>query len=153
MDGADALAKSIVHRYLVLWRYQRRFSQHLRKTLNISGRQLAVLRYLIGAAPCTVSQISRFLYVRDATTSPLLERMEQAGYVRRHRSNEDSRKVLVEPTKKGCEIIKRAPLGAIASMRTHLPELSVAELKAIDAALEKLSEVAQVDESLLHGER
>ncbi|MBC7236152.1 MAG: MarR family transcriptional regulator [Chloroflexi bacterium] len=152
MDKARELAASIVHRYLLLSRYQHRFGHLLRKQYNITGQQLAVLRYLMQGAPRTVSEISEFLLISDATASPLLERMERDGFVRRYRSSEDNRKVLVEPTIKGQEIVAQAPMGAIACMRAHLPELPLEELERIDWALARLSEIARVDERLLHCE-
>ena len=71
MDKADSLAKSIVHRYLTLMRYERHSNAVLRKTSEISGRQLAVVRFLVENGASTVSQVSQFLYVRDATASLL----------------------------------------------------------------------------------
>ena len=149
MDTARDLAGSIVHRYLTLSRYRRYCSHLIRKTTNVSGRQLAVLRHLVENAPLTVTEISRFLYVRDATASPLLERMEQAGYVTRRRCHEDSRKVPVEPTELGRQVASQAPMSIIELMRVRLPDLSVGELVAIDEALGKLSALVGVDESLL----
>ena len=149
MDTARDLAGSIVHRYLTLSRYRRYCSHLIRKTTNVSGRQLAVLRHLVENAPLTVTEISRFLYVRDATASPLLERMEQAGYVTRRRCHEDSRKVHVEPTELGRQVASQAPMSIIELMRVRLPDLSVGELVAIDEALGKLSALVGVDESLL----
>ncbi|NLG51524.1 MAG: MarR family transcriptional regulator [Chloroflexi bacterium] len=149
MDKARELADSIVHRYLTLVRYQRYVSDVIRKEFEVSGRQLAVLRYLLQSSPRSVGEISALLYVRDATTSPLLERMERDGYVTRRRCSKDNRKVLIEPTDLGRELAQRAPLGTVAQMRVRLPELPVEELESIDAALRKLSEIADVDESLL----
>lgn len=149
MSRAHELADSIVHRFLTLSRYRRYVSNLINTAVNLSGRDLAVLRYLAQGGPCTVSQIGRMLYVRDATVSPLLERLEREGYVTRTRCREDARKVMVEVTDRGREIITQAPPGPVWLMRAHLPELSIEELEEIDRALAKLSEIAQVDESLL----
>jgi len=149
MDTAKEVADSIVHRYLALMRYRRYRNQVIRKKANVSGRQLAVLRHLAQCAPCSVGDVSRFLYVRDATTSPLLERMEHGGYVTRRRCREDSRKVLVEPTDLGRQLAAQAPMGVIDLMRTRLPKLALCELTSIDEALKKLSALVEVDESLL----
>jgi len=149
MATGGELADSIVHRYLTLMRYTRCRSQLIRKQADISGRQLAVLRYLVQGAPRTVRQISRFLYVCDATTSALLERMDRAGYVTRRRCEKDCRKVLVEPTEQGRQLAARAPMGVIDLMRTRLPTLPPSELAAIDEALRMLSELVQVDQALL----
>ena len=149
MSKAEELAQEIVRRFLTLLRYQHLRGHQLRKAYGISGKQLAVLRYLMEAGPRSVHEISRYLYVRDATTSPLLERMEQAGYVTRRRCDKDSRKVLVEPTDVGRELAARAPMSVIGLMRTRLPQLSPEDLEQIDAALKKLSDLVEVDESLI----
>jgi DNA-binding MarR family transcriptional regulator len=149
MDRSRELAESIVHRYLTLVRHQRRRSDQVRMSANISGRQLAVLRHLVQEGPQTVGQISRFLYVRDATTSSLLDRMERDGYVTRRRCTKDSRRVYVEPTEQGRQIAATAPAGTIWLLRTRLPELDADELERIDWALARLSEVAEVDEPTL----
>jgi len=146
---ARALAESIVHRYLTLVRYQRYRSDLIRRTANVSGRQLSVLHHLIDVGPRTVGQISQFLYVRDATVSPPLERMEREGLVTRQRCQDDNRKVLVEPTALGREVVEHAPQSMVWQLRISLPDLPVEELQAIDDALQKLSQVAQVDESIL----
>ena len=146
---ARTLADSIVHRYLTLVRYQRFKSGLVRRTANISGRQLSVLHHLIDVGPRTVGQIGQFLYVRDATVSPMLERMEREGYVTRRRCQEDNRKVLVEPTALGREVVEHAPQSMVWHLRVSLPELPIDELQAIDGALQRLSQVAQVDESIL----
>ncbi len=149
MSRSRELAESIVHRYLTLVRYQRRKSEQIRMSANISGKQLAVLRHLVEEGPQNVGQISHFLYVRDATTSSLLDRMERDGYVTRRRSTEDCRKVYVEPTEKGRQIAATAPAGTIWLLRSRLPELDPEELEPIDRALARLSELADVDESTL----
>jgi DNA-binding MarR family transcriptional regulator len=149
VSKASELAESIVHRYLTLVRYQRYVSEIIRRSTNISGRELAVLRYLVQQSPRSVKEISQFLYVRDATTSPLLEHMERDGYVTRRRSPDDNRKLLVEPTNLGREVVARAPMGTVTLMRVRLPGLAVDELAVIDEALKKLSAIAEVDESVL----
>jgi DNA-binding MarR family transcriptional regulator len=149
MSRARELAESIVHRYLTLVRYQRRKSDQLRMEASISGKQLTVLRYLVQEGPQSVGQISRLLYVTDATTSALLDRMERDGYVTRRRSTRDNRRVYIEPTEKGRQIAATAPAGMIWLLRSRLPELDVDELEQIDSALARLSEIAEVDESEL----
>jgi MarR family transcriptional regulator, organic hydroperoxide resistance regulator len=146
---AQSLAESIVHRYLTLIRYQRYVSDLIRRTTNVSGRQLGVLRHLVQNGSCTVGQISQYLYVRDATTSCLLDRLERDGYVTRRRSAEDNRKVFIDLTDLGRQVVAQAPMGTAALMRARLPECPIEELLALDQALQKLSALADVDESVL----
>jgi len=143
------LAQSIVHRFLTLMRYRKYAASQIQKETNVSGRQLAVLRFLVEHNPSSVGEISAFLYVRDGTTSPLLDRMERDGLVKRQRCTQDARRVLVEPTPLGVELASKAPLSPVALMRAELPRMTVEDLQAIDAALERLSEIGRVDESVL----
>jgi DNA-binding MarR family transcriptional regulator len=149
MSKETELADSIVHRYLTLVRYQRHVSDLIRRTANISGRQAGLLLWLVGNGPRTVGQISQYLYVRDATTSSLLDRMERDGFVTRRRCSTDNRKVYVEPTERGREIALQLPMSMVTSLRARLPELPLVELEQIEAGLQRLSAVAEVDESVL----
>lgn len=146
---SEALAETIVYRYMTLTRYQHYFSHYLRREYDVSGQQLSVLWRLASEGPCTVGEISQYLHIRDGTTSPLLDRMEDAGYIRRQRSTEDARRVMIELTDLGREKLASTPLSVTMRLRTLLPDLPVEELAIIDRALQRLSEIAQVDESLL----
>ena len=149
MEETSALAQSIVRRLLMLFRYQHRFAHQVQRDWGISGRQLSALRYLVQDGPHSVSEISRYLYIGDGTTSPMLERMENAGLVERRRCSKDARRVLVEATEKGRRLIEEAPLGLFGQLRKSLPNLAPEELQALDRALERLMDLAQLDESLL----
>ncbi|MCD6518519.1 MAG: MarR family transcriptional regulator [Anaerolineae bacterium] len=149
MGEVEELVQSIVQRLLTLMRYQHRYSHRVRDELHMSGRQLSILRYLVEMGPRSVGEISRRFHIRDGTTSPLLDRLEEQGYIQRRRCSHDNRRVLVEATEKGREIIGHAPLGAIDQLRAQLPDLPLEELQIIDQALQRLSEIALVDETLL----
>lgn len=149
MEEAKALAQSIVHRLLVIFRYQRRFAHQVQQDWGVSGRQLSALRYLVQDGPHSVSEISRYLYIGDGTTSPMLERLESAGLVERRRCTKDARRVLVEVTEKGRRLVEEAPIGLFGQLRANLPKLSEEELQTLDRALERLMMLAQLDESLL----
>src|SRR5512137_2536077 len=105
MNDQQTLSDAIVHRFLTLIRSQHRSSAVTQQMVQIPGRQVAVLRFLSEHGPSTVTVVARFLYVREATASTMLYRMEQSGYVTRTRSADDNRKVIIEPTALGLEIL------------------------------------------------
>jgi DNA-binding MarR family transcriptional regulator len=146
MRSASELAESIVGRFLALVRYRHSIGHWLQQEYHISGKQATVLRFLVRNGPQSVSAISRHLYTSDGATSPLLERMAQAGYVTRTRCAEDNRKVLVEPTPLGRELTERVPLGVTSRMRTYLPNLPIEQLESIDSALSTLLDLAHIEE-------
>ena len=149
MGRDQPLAQLIVHRFLVLHRYHHRASHQLRKRLGISGRQAAILHYLVADGARTAREISRYLYVRDATVSPMLEGMERAGWITRRRCEQDARKWMIRPTDLGREMAAKAPLTMLETLRVRLPDLPESELLAIDSALQRLIEIAEIDESLV----
>lgn len=145
--SATELAESIVGRFLMIVRYRHRLGHRLSKEYQISGKQAVVLRYLVRDGAQTVSAISRYLYVSDGTTSSLLDRMEHAGHVTRRRGTIDCRKVYIEPTPMGRELVQSVPMGVTSRLRSYLPDLAIEELESIDKALGRLFEIAQVEES------
>jgi len=149
MGKEQSLSDIIVHRVLIFIRSQHRSSALTQQQVQITGRQVAVLRYLHSYGPSTVTEVARFLYVREATASTMLDRMEQGGYITRTRSKDDNRKVIIEPTTLGQEASARAPLGMIAQLRDNLPKQSIENLTVINTALEMLLALCDIDESLL----
>ena len=65
------------------------------------------------------------------------------------RSTEDCRKVIIEPTPLGLEVLSRAPLGMIGQLRARLPQQPIEELRMVEASLALLERLADVDESIL----
>ncbi len=149
MQDTHELAESIVRNLLSLMRYSHRLGHWLRREYGISGRRLSVLRYLEQAGERSVSEISQYLNLRDGTVSPLLDSMVQEGLVTKRRCPDDCRRVLLSVTDEGHEIAARAPLTAFGLLRRDLPQLSLEELVAIDAAVARLVELVQMDESLM----
>ena len=146
MVEKHALARSIVARYLTMHRYQRRASHLLRKAHGMGGRGISVLHLLVDEGPHTVGGIARHLAVRSAAVSPMLDSMEADGWVTRCRSREDARRVLVSVTDKGRALAAEAPRTMVGRWRQQLPELADDELAAIDAALERLMALANVEQ-------
>jgi len=141
----NELAESIVHRYLALWRDIRRARKVSHDTEQLHGRRLVALRHVARNGPCTVSQVSRYLYVSDATTSALLDHLSRDGYITRRRCETDNRRVYVEATDAGRQVLDVASTDPIDLMRDRLPTLPVEELEAIDAAMETLYRMTQVE--------
>ena len=56
----------------------------------------------------SVSEIGSRLMLDNGTLSPMLKKMEQAGYIERKRSSDDDRVVIVSLTKKGRELQDKA---------------------------------------------
>ena len=55
-----------------------------------------------------VKEVGKYLYLDSSTLTPLLKRLEEKGYVARHRSAEDERDLIVTITEKGEALKEKA---------------------------------------------
>ena len=70
--------------------------------------QYLVLLVLWEKDGISVSEIGSRLMLDNGTLSPMLKKMEQAGYIERKRSSDDDRVVIVSLTKKGRDLQEKA---------------------------------------------
>ena len=85
----------------------------------------------------------RILYSKSGFTR-VVDRMEEAGLVRRVRPEHDRRSILVLLTDKGTETVERARLHHRDGIDRHFSQhLTDADVKALTGALEKLSSHAR----------
>ena len=81
----------------------------------------------------------RILYSKSGFTR-VVDRLEEAGFVRRVRPENDRRSILVVLTEQGRETLERARKSHRHSIEQHFAShLSDTDVKALDRALEKLS--------------
>jgi DNA-binding MarR family transcriptional regulator len=78
--------------------------------LGITYPQYLVLMILWEEDGMPVNDIAKKLILNTNTITPLLKRMEQQGIIRRKRSRQDERKVIVQLTEKGREMQEEASL-------------------------------------------
>ena len=78
------------------------------KPLGLTYTQYLVFLVLWEKDGIPVGEICEKLMLDNGTLSPLLKKMENAGYVERKRSREDDRVVIISLTKEGKELQKKA---------------------------------------------
>ncbi|MDP5273186.1 MarR family winged helix-turn-helix transcriptional regulator [Chengkuizengella axinellae] len=116
------------------------------KDMNVTYPQYLVLLVLWEKNKLTVKQLGENLLLDSGTLTPLLKRMEDADIVKRERSKEDERKVLVSLTSKGMEMREKAekiPV-CLAEKLGLSPEQFQ---KKLDENRELLSKILEVAES------
>lgn len=74
------------------------------KPLGLTYTQYITFLVLWEKDGITVGEICERLMLDNGTVSPLLKKMEQAGYIRRSRSAEDDRVVVITLTEEGREM-------------------------------------------------
>jgi DNA-binding MarR family transcriptional regulator len=139
-DENETTYRETIQQFLHLYRYLRGYGRRLHQE-GISGRKISTLRYLIGAGPLTVGQLSDYLCISDSSTSSLISWLEDRGHVTRTRSQADNRVVLVDITPSGREIVQRTPLGGIPLLREALKTLPPERLDVVHEAMSTLNEV------------
>ena len=78
------------------------------KPLGLTYTQYIVFLVLWEKDGITVGEICEKLMLDNGTVSPLLKKMQQAGYIEKKRSEEDDRVVLITLTDKGRELQEKA---------------------------------------------
>ena len=87
--------------------------------LDITARQGALLVSLQVGEAATAGELARAYGVEMSSVTRMLERMERKGLVRRTRSGDDRRKVMVRVTAAGKRKVKEAlPLAAKVAQHT-----------------------------------
>lgn len=129
---------------LALHRKLRTYSRS-RSSSGISGKQVAVLRYLSEEGPKTVGNVAKYLFTSEAATSELIGKLQAQGLVTRERSDRDNRIVHVAATALGEQTADATPMGGIPLLREKMKELGAEELDSISRAMKKL--VSLLEES------
>jgi DNA-binding MarR family transcriptional regulator len=139
----DALSAQVFHRFLRLLRYFRQYSRQM-NSQGISPRDYSVLRFLLESGSATVGEVKSYFHRSPSTTSALIARLEESGYVTRTRSQEDNRVVIVELTSAGLEIVEKTPLGGLPLLRRRLDTLPDERLELIDEVLRQIMQLMEV---------
>ena len=84
-------------------------SRSLVMRYGMTGPQLIVLKAIGEMPDSTVGQLARHVSLSSATVTSILDRLESRGMIERMRSPQDRRKVLVNLTGNGVEILEQSP--------------------------------------------
>ncbi|KWV34574.1 MULTISPECIES: MarR family winged helix-turn-helix transcriptional regulator [Micromonospora] len=98
----------------------------LLEPMGLTHPQYLVMLALWQYAPLSVRELSRLLQLDPGTLSPLLKRLEAAGYLRRERDPADERSLAVSLTVSGRalrEQAERIPPAVVARLGLPLTEL------------------------------
>ncbi len=101
--------------------------------LGITYLQYLVFNLLWDRDNQSVSELSGQLELEPSTLTPLLKRLETAGYLSRVRNPQDERQVLIGLTDKGRELRNLA--GCVATNLGERSGISADELQALNAAI------------------
>lgn len=98
--------------------------------LNLTYTQYLVMIVLWEEKKLSVKQIGNRLHLDSGTLTPLLKKLEKLNYIKRYRSKDDDRVVIIELTEEGSKLREKSkdiPSKILCSM--NFPEDKVKSLK------------------------
>jgi len=98
----------------------------LLEPMGLTHPQYLVMLALWEGEPLRVTELSKLLQLDPGTLSPLLKRLEAAGYIRRERDKHDERALAVSLTEKGRALrddAERIPPAIVERLGMPLEEL------------------------------
>lgn len=107
------------------------------KELGLTYPQYLAMLVLWEHGELPVKRIGELLRLDSGTLSPLLKRLEAAGYVERRRSPEDERSVTVRPTAEGTAL--RETAARLPRRMAEVTGLSLDEIRDLRARLNTLT--------------
>lgn len=115
------------------------------KPLGLTYTQYIVLMVLWEKESVTVGELGHVLHLDSGTLTPLLKKMQAAGYVTRTRSAEDERITIIRITDKG-DALKEQCRDIPMKAASVSPVLSPEEAKELYRLLYKLLEEGQQED-------
>jgi DNA-binding MarR family transcriptional regulator len=116
--------------------------QHLLQ-VDLSMAQMKALSVIDRQPSCSMGMLSEMLGVKAPAATLLVDRLVRAGLARRLRDAADGRRVMVEPTDRGREVLAQVREGGQALLEGWVGRLADADLAALRQGLEALASVAR----------
>lgn len=120
-------------------------SQKVKRETGLTGPQLWTIKTISASAPINVKDLAQRIYLHPATVVGILNRLEESGLVQRLRSNEDRRVVTVELTRKGKQLVAKAPEVIQGMLVSGLEKLSEKKRNKIDDGLTELVKMLGIE--------
>lgn len=114
------------------------------REVGLSPVEGHVLTYLRSYAPAPIAELVRVFGIKQSTFTSLLDRLEEAGLVRRELNPDDRRSFLIHLSDAGRELADRSNglLEALeADIRAHVQPRDVEGFHAVMAAVEEITRV------------
>jgi len=105
---------------------------------GLTAAELFVLHALREAPAKSLNELASRTYTDQSTASPVVERLRRKGFVRRERSAEDARRVVIALTPAGRTSVEREPEAPQSAMIAALGRLPARDRRALARGLTRL---------------
>jgi DNA-binding MarR family transcriptional regulator len=110
---------------------------------GVGPAQLSALSVLVFAGPRSLGELAAAEQVRPPTMSRIVAGLMRAGLVRRHVTKEDRRRLRLEATAKGTELLQAARKRRVESLAATLRQLSGEQVEQLRQAAELIEQVSR----------
>ncbi len=121
------------------------FSRQLIKRHKITGPQLICLHKLLEHDSLTVSGLSKEIYLSASTVVGILDRLERQHLITRVRSKTDRRKVVIQVTQQGRDLVIDAPSPLQQALQKGLSKLDESKQRSIADTLAELVSMLEIE--------
>lgn len=121
------------------------YSRELMRKFRITGPQLGALRLIDRYPQISLSELSEQMYLHISTASGIVDRLEDAGYLHRHRRPDDKRIMVLGLSEKGRRVIERSPISGFGMMVQGLAKLPAVELGEINRSMKRLLRLMDIE--------
>jgi DNA-binding MarR family transcriptional regulator len=143
-SNSEALILEVLGEFRVIYGAVRGQHRDIQASCGISGAQLWLLREIEEHPNIGVSELARRLSIHQSTCSLLVEKLAAKRYIRRAKSDQDSRRVGLTLTKYGASCLDNAPGPAEGLLPKALSELRPSTLLMLQRDLRKVIEKLRV---------
>lgn len=122
---------AVVETFIYLYTESRRLTKERARAYGLTGPQLTVVKVLGQLGDLSLSSLSDRIRAQNSTVTGIIDRMEREDLVRRERSVEDRRMVLIRLTSKGkklAEEIRVEPMEIFRRALVGTPKRDLDEL-------------------------
>jgi DNA-binding MarR family transcriptional regulator len=137
-EDRSQLAHNILRGLRIVFRTVQNHSRVVEKECGMSSAKLWMLWEIFNNPGLKVSELADALVIHASTCSNLLDKLQDAGLVRRDRTGRDQRTVRVFLTDKGTQLLATAPRPAQGLLSEGLDRLPGDYLQELDHGLAKL---------------
>lgn len=127
----STLDLEVLKQFRVIFKSVRKHFSLIEEQAGVSGAQLWALHAIASSPGLRVTELARAMSVHQSTASNLVEKLVELSYVRREKSLEDSRAILLFVTPQGAEQLSQAPgpvRGILPDALEKLPDEVLVEL-------------------------
>ncbi len=126
------------------------YSNRLKEQIGLNSSQLACLDYLRQYGSKSISELGKLLNLSPSMLTNIIDQLESRLLVKRVRSDKDRRKIKIELTEMGLQILSNSPMFLHKKLENNLGNLSEEEqqqiLKSLDILIRSI-EAEEVDSS------